>query len=169
MKSRNIVSLVAVGLALSLTGCFGGDKGPISDASPALIELKISETKKNVNDELQKLSLTDDMKTNKALIIGDDLLLVTYAPESCVEPPNSALLKDGNTLLVEIPEAKPPIACKGKAEPQGWDIEVPEKKASEIKSAQLTFSSGLSGGISVYVLDDKPVDSKETSTLEKTS
>lgn len=165
MKSRRIVSLVALGLTLSLTGCFGGDKEPEPDASPAPIELEVTETKKNVKDEIKKLVNNDDLVTNKALILGDELLLVTYATEDCTAPPNSAMLKDGNTLLVEIPESKPLLACKGEPEPQGWDIKVPEGKASEIKSAQLTFPSGLSGGISVYSVDEATAEPEETRSL----
>jgi len=151
MKNRKLMSLFIAGVALSLTGCVGGDKEPTPPApSAAPITLEIQETKRNTNEEIKKLVPSDDAKTNKALIIGDDILLVTYGTDNCINQPSSVRLTEGNTLLVEVPENKPLLACKGESEPQGWDVKVPDKRAKEIKSAQLTFPSGISGGISIY-------------------
>lgn len=151
MKNRKLVSLCGIGIALSLTGCFGNSEKEAEPAPvPAPLTLEVKETKRDVNNEIKELVPSDDEETNKALILGDDLLLVTYGTKDCIAKPDAVKLTDGNTLLVEMPENKPLLACKGEKAAQGWDIEVPEKRAKDIKSAQLTFPGGRSGGISVY-------------------
>jgi hypothetical protein len=169
MKASKVVSLslLSVTVTLALSGCFGGkdDKTPSPTPNATPMALEFSETKRDIAGEIKKVVPQDDAKTNKAIIGSDSILLVTYAADNCVTPPNSVQITEGNTLLVEIPEAKPLIACKGDIKPHGWDIKVPDNRGDKIKSAQLTFPSGISGGLAVYVSnpeDDSPESTKPT-------
>lgn len=169
MKSPKFVSLCVAVLAISLAGCSGGDKAPEPVPTPTPITLEVKETKRDVTAEIKKLVPGEDTGTNKALIIDGDILLVTYGAKNCITEPTSAKLTDSNTFLVEVPETKPLIACEGDVVPQGWDIDVPEDRAKEIKSAQLTFPSGISGGISIYsesLSPDVPADVKGSQGVE---
>lgn len=152
MFKKGLVPLGVAAMALSLSGCFGGEEEKEQGAgAPVPVTLEVQETKRPLDEEIKRIRPAGDDSLNKAILLEDGgILLVTYSADNCVTAPNYAKWIGGSTLSIEIPEPQPLIACEGEIKPRGWDITVPGGKEIDIKSAELMFPDGKSGGISLY-------------------